>query len=102
MTRFPQQLFLSANACYGIFEAPAIIVNNTMKWSINWSLELRYVGLQQTPVHNSDGPGSNIRTFVDNPSLLPHFHPHFPHHSTLRADSPMLLDKTVQVWQKNL
>lgn len=56
------------------------------------------VGLQQTPVQNSDGLGSNIRTFIDNTPSLP-LPPHFPHHSTLRADSPMLLDKTVQVWQ---
>jgi len=109
MTRFPQQLFLSANACNGIFEVPAIIVNNTMKWSINWSLELRYVLVCSKPRYVlvcskpqsktvMDWEATSERLLTTPPSLpLP---PHFPHHSTLHADSPMLLDKTVQVWPK--
>jgi len=100
VTRFPQHLFLSANACNGIFEASAIIVNNTMKWSINWSLELRYVVVCSKPQSKTvmDWEATSERLLTTSPSLpLP---PHFPHHSTLHADSPMLLDKTVQVWPK--
>ena len=77
MTRFPQQLFSSANECNGIFEAPAIIVNNTMKWSINWSLELGYVLVCSKPQSKTVMDWEATLERLLTTPLLSHFHPIF-------------------------
>jgi hypothetical protein len=69
-----------------------------MKWSINWSLELRYMLVCSKPQSKTVMDWeATLERLLATPRSLP-LAPHFPHHSTLRADSPMLLDKTVQVW----
>ena len=59
-------------------KAPVIIVNNTMKWSTNWSLELRYVLVcSESQSKTVMDWGSYIRTFIDNRSFPPTSTPFF-------------------------